>query len=155
MSANTFRHNQNQQKAHAVIPVHHVHSLTTDKAGDTDPQRFIGQWGTISIDYVNQVLRIHDEVTPGGVAVSPMFANAPPAVPGPMYPFTPLEWGPVTFVPGVPQLFTHNFGRFASTRLIDALTGAEIVASVVHTLPGRDSFTVETTVAAVAYVIAQ
>lgn len=154
MVANTFRHNQDQQKALARVPIHHVHSLvsTAGLQGDSNPELFVGQWGSISIDFLNQVLRIHDDVTPGGVAFTALFAL--PAPVAPVFPFTPLEWGPITFVPGVSQSFTHSFGRFADVKFIDSTTGEEVVFDVTHTL-NRMSFSARSLNPVTVWITAQ
>ena len=153
MTANTFRHNQNQQRMLADIPIHHVHSLTktAGMAADQAPAAFVGQWGSISIDLINQCLRIHDDTTPGGVGVVPLFANPIGRI---SFPFTPLEWGALEFAANTPVTFTHNFGRFASVRVISSTTGQELDVDIVHNMNKR-SFTVEFGVLTSAFVIAQ
>jgi hypothetical protein len=148
----SFRHNQAQQKAgHAnQIPIHHVHSFNASQAGDAEPMAFIGQWGSISIDFVNQCLRVHDETVKGGVAIVPFFSG----VAAPVFPFTPLEFGPVNIPAGGSLPFTHNFGRFAQVTMLDATTGEERQLDVTHDL-ARNSFTVFSGNAVSVYIIAQ
>jgi hypothetical protein len=154
--ANSHTHNQTRQRANYKIPIMHVHSLTAGGqfAGDSNPERFIGQWGSISIDFINQCVRVHDDVTPGGCAKVPMFAPGSAVA----WPFTPLEWGPISLVVPVggtaSQTFTHNFGRFAVVRVIDAITGDELEVDIVHTLD-KLSFTITVAVSGSYIVYAQ
>lgn len=157
MTFQSHTHNPERQRNRYRAPVHHVHSLvpggsaTAALHGDSQPQAFIGTWGSISIDMMNQLLRVHDDVTPGGVGVSPLFA--PQAVVAPMWPFMPLEWGPVTINPGSGMTFTHNFGRFPSVQFIDSTTGAVLAVQVIHALD-RNSFVIQVDTTATGYVVA-
>ena len=124
--------NPARQKQHLRPPVHHVHSLqpVAGLHGDDKPQLYVGDWGSISIDYKNQFLRIHDNTTRGGVALVPFYANPMLNVP---WPFTPLTFNPVALTQDVPVLITHNFGRPPIVAVYDVATMQQIDVKVTLT----------------------
>lgn len=156
---NTFTHNVERQRGGVHrVPIHHVHSLVPGGtiaqayAGDSQPQIFVGNWGSISIDTINQLLRIHDDVTPGGVLAAPLFS--PAAIVAPMWPFMPLMWGPVTIQAGTVMNFVTNYGRYASVTIIDAATGEQIIVPTVQAAD-MNSFTLSPNVTITVFVAAQ
>lgn len=160
MSGQDHMHNPERQRATYRAPVHHVHSLTAAgpgaMSGDSMPERFVGNWGSLSIDTINQCLRVHDDVTPGGVAVTPLFS--PDALAAPMWPFTPMQWNTVTFAAGQSHTFVGAYTRFPMVMAIDQATGEQVQVRVNYALNGLEyggSFVVTSDVAADLIIIAQ
>ena len=162
MAGQDHIHNPERQRSTFRSPVHHVHSLmpggraSAAMSGDSMPERFIGNWGSLSIDTINQLLRVHDDVTPGGVMVAPLFS--PAAVFAPMWPFMPLQWGPIHFDAAEIKEFTADYGRFPVVFAIDSTTGKLVQVDITYEL-GVDGyagkFTVSPSVECTLYIVAQ
>lgn len=166
MPGQDHMHNPERQRSTFRAPVHHVHSLVPggkpgDRSmavmtGDSMPERFIGNWGSISIDTINQLLRIHDDITPGGSMVAPMFN--PSILFAPMWPFMPLQWGPLAFAANEIKQFDAPFDRFPVVFAVDAATGKQVIVDITYEL-GPDGyankFSVSPSIACTLYVIAQ
>lgn len=155
----SFTHNVERQRGGVHrVPVHHVHSLVAGGtasavyAGDNHPEAFIGNWGSISIDTINQMLRVHDDVTPGGVLVAPLFSTG--TITSPMWPFMPLQWGPVTLLANTPFTFATSFNRFPTVTVIDAATGEKLIIPTTYALD-MSGFTITSNTDVTVFVVAQ
>lgn len=126
------------------------HILHNTGMGD-DADNFRGPYASISIDVDNQILRVHDEVVPGGFAQVPIVAPGASLIIGGFginvlqlpgssqyvvsrvpvnIPFTDLT----TFN------FEHTLGHYPMVQIIDSTTKEIIDAEIVHN--SVDNFTV-------------
>lgn len=163
MSGYDHTHNPERQRAGYRTPVHHVHSLVPGSvaggaamAGDSRPERYIGTWGSMSIDTINQLTRFHDDVSPGGAAVGPIFSQE--SVFAPMWPFIPLQWNPVDFTAGQTKEFVAPYGRFPMVMAIDAATGMQVQVAIQYTIVDGNyggMFSVTSAVDATLIIISQ
>lgn len=108
-----------------------------------DASHFRGPYASISIDIDNQVLRIHDEVVPGGFAVIPFVAPGAALIlggfgisvqqlPGSSQYVVSRAPVNVPFTARTTFNFVHNLGRYPVVQIMDSATSEIIDAAVVH-----------------------
>ncbi len=102
---------------------------------------FIGEFGSISIDYCHMVLRVHNNCTPGGAAVVPMITNCPATPGGTLPPLKPVTMPAPIMVPAInggagntsTVTVNHNAGWFPLVQVVDATSGAVLPYQVTQT----------------------
>ncbi len=92
--------------------------------------RFIGEFGSISIDLCDGLLRIHDGVTAGGIYLSPLIKNCAGNLP-----ITPITPPPATPMPSTVEelCITHGLGVYPVVQAINAADGTVDTVEVRHT----------------------
>jgi hypothetical protein len=81
-------------------------------------------------DLTNQVVRLHDGVTKGGIGVLPIFAPPEPGQP-PMAPFMPQTYT-TTLIVNTPFVIQNTLGRYPIVQVIDRDTGAVTIPTILH-----------------------
>lgn len=106
------------------VPLHEV-------SIDVSMARQAAEYGSISIDLCDMVLRVNNGVCPGGVGIIPIFGNQD----GVTGLIEELQRGPVAPVTGLSgnSTVTHNLGRFPIVQLVDASGNiANALGAVTH-----------------------
>lgn len=105
------------------VPKHVVHNTSSGC-------RYVGEFGSISIDLCSGLARYHDGVTPGGKYVSTLIENCSGNLPIP--PVTPPA--EVTMAANSGTIcVTHNFARKPVVQVLDAATGTVDTIEITHT----------------------